>query len=95
MHRVSPSYIALDGEVVNFINLMLPKIMCEENLIEGLVMLGWPMGVSMGTVLSKLTDVGSTSPPWAAPFPRQEVLNCVRVQASKQAIMHAFISLCF
>lgn len=40
MHRAAPDYIALDGAVVNFVNLMPPRIICEENLIEGLVMLG-------------------------------------------------------
>jgi hypothetical protein len=55
----------------------------------------WPC--HEGTILIKLVDVGTPSPLWATPFPRQRVLNYMRVeklglvQATKQTQMHPFL----
>lgn len=42
----------------------------EESLSEGLATLGWPAGMPMGGWL-KGTDMGRSSPLWAASFPGQ------------------------
>lgn len=47
------------------------------------------MDKSVGIVSVKFIDVGRFSPLWAAPFPRQDDLNCVKgeidLTTSKQA----------
>lgn len=49
-----------------------------------------------GLVLMKLIKVGIPSPLWSAPYPRQQILNCVRVEKSSwvQAREHSSLVLC-
>lgn len=59
--------------------------------------LGWPMGTSVRNC-SEFIDVGRLIPKWAAPFPRQGILNWyksreIKLSISKQVGMHEFISL--
>lgn len=58
------------------------------------------VGMSMGIILIKLMDMGRSSLHWAAPFPDQEVMNCVleielsiSKQAREQACIHFFLLL--
>lgn len=45
--------------------------------------MGWSMGDSL-----KLFDVESSSPLWAAPFPRQKVLICLGKEIELSTSMH-------
>lgn len=46
-----------------------------------------------GIVRTKLIDVGRPNPLWVAPFPRQGILECVRVEKSIRTNKQAFIYL--
>lgn len=44
--------------------------------------MGWPVSMTVGIVFIKLIDVGRSKPQWAAAFPRQRVLNYIKVERS-------------
>ena len=52
------------------------------------------MAKSVGIVSVKFIDMGRLSPLWAAPFPRQDALNCVNgeidLTISNQAREHVY-----
>lgn len=66
------------------VNLTQFRVTREESLNEGLSIQGWLVGMSVER-LSRLVEfigLGRPSPMWVAPFPKQGVLNYVRVQRS-------------
>lgn len=76
------------------LNLIQPTIIWQESLSEEFCILSWTVGMSAGIDL--LIDVRKSSPLWVALFPRQQILNYLRVErfswAQKQAHVHLFFS---
>lgn len=76
----------MDTIVVSLIvNLTQPRTTWGESSTKGLFSLHFLVGLSVKSSLAKLADVGEPSPLWVAPFPRQSVLSCVRMDKSSRA----------
>lgn len=65
----------------------------EKESHQGIVYLGWSVGVSMGELFNYITDMGRSSSLWVAPFPNAGVPELHKARDTELSINKEVVSI--